>query len=224
MTQRADSQWYDRPVLEVASALLGAVLTSTVGGERVAVRLTEVEAYDGAADPGSHAYRGRTARNATMFGPPGLIYVYFTYGMHFCANLVCGPDGEAHAVLLRAGEVVAGLPVARHRRYADPAAAPAAVTPAADRRLASGPANLARALGLTRTYDGIDTTASGAPLWVEPPAHDASAEVVRTGARVGVAGAGGDADAFPWRFWLAGEATVSTYRPAVKRVRRRSAG
>ncbi len=225
MTQRADGSWYDRPVLEVAPALLGAVLTSTVGGKRVAVRLTEVEAYDGAADPGSHAYRGRTARNATMFGPPGLIYVYFTYGMHFCANLVCGPEGEAHAVLLRAGEVVAGLPIARHRRYGDPAAAPtAAAAQIPDRRLASGPANLARTLGLTRTYDGIDTTAPGAPLWLEPPTRGASADLVRTGPRVGVAGAGGDADAFPWRFWLAGEATVSAYRPAVKRVRRRSAG
>lgn len=201
-------------MLEVAPALLGASLVSDINGERVVVRLTEVEAYDGAADPGSHAFRGRTTRNAAMFGPPGLIYVYFTYGMHFCANLVCGPAGEAHAVLLRAGEVVTGLPVVRRRR-------PTAVE---NRKLASGPANLACALGLSREYDGLDTTAPDAPLWVEPPAVVAAARDIMVGPRVGVAGPGGDADAFPWRFWSAGEPTVSAYRPAVKRVRRRPAG
>ena len=97
------------PVLEVAPRLLGAVLRH---GE-VAVRITEVEAYDGPADPGSHAAHGRTARNAVMFGPPAHLYVYFTYGMHHCCNVVCGPEGTAAAVLLRAGEVVDGLEVAR---------------------------------------------------------------------------------------------------------------
>ena len=104
--------FFERPVLEVAPSVLGGVV---VNGP-VAVRLTEVEAYDGAGDPGSHAFRGRTARNAVMFGPPGHVYVYFTYGMHWCANLVCGPTGTASAVLLRAGEVVTGLDVARSRR------------------------------------------------------------------------------------------------------------
>ncbi|HEY0644916.1 MAG TPA: DNA-3-methyladenine glycosylase, partial [Nocardioides sp.] len=101
--------WAEGDPLEVAPRLLGSVLT--LGG--VSVRLTEVEAYAGPDDPGSHAFRGRTARNSVMFGPPGHLYVYFIYGMHHCANLVTGPEGEAGAVLLRAGEVVAGLDVAR---------------------------------------------------------------------------------------------------------------
>ena len=93
---------------EVAPGLLGATLVSTVGGALVAVRLTEVEAYMGEHDPGSHAFRGRTPRTAVMFGPAGYLYVYFTYGMHWCANIVCGRMGSASAVLVRAGEVVAG--------------------------------------------------------------------------------------------------------------------
>lgn len=235
MTRRADARYFDRPVLEAAPALLDAHLVSLVEGERVAVRLTEVEAYDGADDPGSHAYRGRTARNATMFGPPGLVYVYFTYGMHFCANLVCGPPGQAHAVLLRAGEVVEGLATARRRRYGAPTAggpshgqaggpSDGQAAQLADRRLASGPANLARTLGLGRAHDGVDTTAPDAPLWVELLEVVAPTARIRTGPRVGVAGAGGDARTYPWRFWLDGEPTVSAYRPAVKRVRRRPAG
>ncbi len=117
-------------VLDVAPRLLGAVLRH---GD-VACRITEVEAYDGADDPGSHAYRGRTARNAVMFGPPAHLYVYFTYGMHYCCNVVCGPEGSPRAVLLRAGEVVDGLDLARSRR-----------TPVRrDRDLARGPANLCR--------------------------------------------------------------------------------
>src|SRR3954454_9084157 len=109
--QLVSRPFYDRPVLEVARDLLGAVL---VCGD-VALRLTEVEAYAGGRDPASHAFRGRTARNDVMFGRPGHAYVYFTYGMHFCMNLVCGPDGEASAVLLRAGTVVGGLDLARSR-------------------------------------------------------------------------------------------------------------
>ena len=100
------------PVLEVAPRLLGATLRH---GD-VAVRLTEVEAYDGANDAGSHAFRGRTPRTAVMFGPPGVLYCYFTYGMHVCCNVVTGPEGAASAVLLRAGEIVEGLDVARSRR------------------------------------------------------------------------------------------------------------
>ena len=103
---------------EVAPGLLGATLVSTVGGALVAVRLTEVEAYMGEHDPGSHAFRGRTPRTAVMFGPAGYLYVYFTYGMHWCANIVCGPQGAASAVLVRAGEVVQGLDAARARRPA----------------------------------------------------------------------------------------------------------
>ncbi|WP_433160685.1 DNA-3-methyladenine glycosylase [Kribbella sp. CA-247076] len=104
------------PVLDVAPKLLGMVLRSTTDEGTVAVRLTEVEAYDGPSDPGSHAYRGQTPRNAVMFGPPGFLYVYFTYGMHFCMNVSAGPDGQPSAVLLRAGEIVEGLDLARTRR------------------------------------------------------------------------------------------------------------
>lgn len=179
------------PVLEVAPQLLGATLRH---GD-VALRLTEVEAYDGARDPGSHAYRGRTARNAVMFGPPGHLYVYFTYGMHFCCNVVCGPDGTASAVLLRAGEVVDGLDHARSRRP----------TARADRELARGPANLCQALAIGAAENGRDL--SHPPLTLTPA--DAPAEV-RTGPRVGLRQA---ADR-PWRFWLPGEASVSSYRPA----------
>jgi DNA-3-methyladenine glycosylase len=140
---------YQGEVLDLARRLLGSVVVSRVGEERVAVRLTEVEAYAGAADPASHAYRGPTARNSTMFGPPGRLYVYFTYGMHWCMNVVCGPVGEARAVLLRAGEVVAGPALARARR--GPAVR--------DRDLARGPARLTSALGVTGGCDGVDLAA-----------------------------------------------------------------
>jgi len=168
------------------------------------VRLTEVEAYAGAIDPGSHAYRGRTARNATMFGPPGHAYVYLTYGMHFCVNLVCAPAGTAEAVLLRAGEVVAGLELARGRRPG-----------ARDRDLARGPARLTRALAVDRELDGADVTAAGSPLRVLAggPMPDAA---VLTGPRVGVAGGGAPT---PWRFSIAGDRTVSAYRPGVRNRR-----
>ncbi len=188
------------PVLEVAPRLLGSRLRA--GG--VTVRLTEVEAYAGQSDPGSHAFRGRTARTSVMFGPPGHAYVYFTYGMHWCLNVVTGTDGTASAVLLRAGEVVGGLELARERRPG-----------AADRDLCRGPARLTRALGVTGEHGGLDLLAPGSPLRLElgrAPAPD----LVRTGPRVGVAG---DGAAAPWRFWLAGEQTVSPYRPAGRRTR-----
>lgn len=195
---------------ELAPALLGAVLVHDAPGGLVAVRLTEVEAYRGADDPGSHAFRGRTPRTAVMFGPPGHLYVYFTYGMHWCANVVCGPDGEATAVLLRAGEVVGGVDVARARR----------ASARTDADLARGPARLAAALALGRAENGADLCAPSGPLWLEPAVRPASAAVVRRGPRVGVAGPGGDGAAFPWRYWLDGEPTVSPYRAAAPRRRR----
>ena len=203
-----------RDSLEVAPALLGAVIAVTDPHGRVAIRLTEVEAYRGEEDPGSHAFRGRTARNASMFEAGGRIYVYFTYGMHHCLNIVTGPAGVSRAVLLRGGEVVDGIELARARR-------PAARV---DRDLARGPARLCAALGLDRSDDGalLGGPGSRISLTLPEPQRAPDAERIRRGPRTGVAGPGGDGEAFPWRFWLDGEPTVSTYRPAV--TRRRSQG
>jgi DNA-3-methyladenine glycosylase len=190
-----------RPVLEVAPTLLGASLASA----SVVVRLTEVEAYAGQRDPGSHAFRGPTPRNEVMFGPPGRLYVYFTYGMHWCMNVVTGPDGEASAVLLRAGDVVEGLAHARSRRPG-----------VADRDLCRGPARLARTLGVTGEQGGVDLLDDDSPVRLLPAPSLPDPTRLRTGPRVGVAGEGATA---PWRFWLDGEPTVSPYRPAVRRAR-----
>lgn len=194
------------PATDAARLLLGAVLTHDDGAEPVSVRVTEVEAYLGEIDPGSHAFRGRTARNNTMFGPAGHLYVYFTYGMHYCANVVCGVDGQATGLLLRAGEIVAGQETARERRG----------RPRTDRDLASGPARLTQALGINRELDGADLFRP--PLKLELPAAPADEDRVSSGPRVGVSGPGGSAE-YPWRFWLTGEPTVSKYRPAVVRSR-----
>jgi len=198
-------RFYDRPVLDVARDLLGCVLVHDSGDVAVAIRLTEVEAYAGGHDPASHAFRGPTARNEVMFGPGGHAYVYFTYGMHFCVNLVCGPDGAASAVLLRAGEVVAGIDVARARRGDAP-----------DRDLARGPARLTKSLAIDRRLNGADVTASGSPLRVHVgrPVEDVD---VRRGPRVGV----NAAHDVPWRMWLADDPTVSIYRRHVLRARSR---
>ena len=197
--------FYARPPLTVARDLLGAVITHHTDEGSVSVRLTEVEAYAGLEDPGSHAYRGRTPRVEVMFGRPGHAYVYFTYGMHWCANLVCLPEGVASAVLLRAGEVVDGIDLARARRPG-----------ARDRDLARGPARLTLALGVTGVQNGADVTRPG-DLVVRTGDKIPDA-FVATGPRTGVGGAGAD---FPWRFHIVGEPTVSPYRPAVKRVRKR---
>lgn len=194
--------------LDVAPRLLGATLgvapRAGESGEQVAVRLTEVEAYEGERDPGSHAYHGRTARTASMFEPGGRLYVYFTYGMHWCCNVVCGPAGTASAVLLRGGEVITGLATARERRRWT-----------RDVDLARGPARLAQALGLDRRDDGA--LLGGRVRLTLPPEPVVA---YRTGPRVGVGGAGGDPRRFPWRFWLPDEPTVSAFRAG--RPRRRT--
>ena len=195
-------EFYARDVHVVARDLLGCRLSH--GG--VTLRLTEVEAYAGARDPGSHAFRGRTPRTEVMFGRAGHLYVYFTYGMHFCANVVTGPDGEASAVLLRAGEVVDGLEVASARRPGVP-----------ERDRARGPARLATTLGLGRAQNGLSLVEPDGPARVEPPATPVDPGSIRSGPRVGVSGAGGDGAAYPWRMWLDGEPTVSPYRPAKPR-------
>jgi DNA-3-methyladenine glycosylase len=188
--------FYDRDPLGVAPALLGKVLVTAAGAGRV----VEVEAYRGEHDPASHAFRGRTPRNATMFGPPGHLYVYFTYGMHFCANVVCGPDGVAGAVLLRALAPFDGLSGS------------------------SGPALLCRSLGIDRSFDGADlvTGEGGVQLlddgWV--PA------AVATSPRVGLSERVGFALDLPWRFFVDGDPHVSRRsgraRGAGKLARRRS--
>lgn len=184
------------PVLDVAPRLLGATLRH---GE-VAVRLTEVEAYDGPGDPGSHAYRGLTLRNEVMFGPPGRLYVYFTYGMHFCCNVVCGPEGTPSAVLLRAGEIVDGIETARARRAGS-----------TDRDLARGPARLCQALGIERAQNTADLATGPLTLTLGDPVG--AARIV-TGPRVGLRLAAER----PWRFWVDGEPTVSRYVAAKPRT------
>lgn len=192
----------------VAPLLLGAVLTHDAADGSVSVRITEVEAYLGPhdslhPDPGSHTFRGQTARNAPMFGPAGHLYVYFTYGMHYCANIVCGPEGVASAVLLRAGEVIGGHDLARARRPASKS----------DKDLASGPARLATTLGLTTSDSGRDALAAPFRLELSAIRTDVSAADISSGPRVGVSGAGGSHD-YPWRFWLSGDPTVSRYKAA----------
>ena len=196
-------------VVAIAPALLGARLAVASSEGAVSVRLTEVEAYAGEIDPGSHAFRGRTARNSSMFEAAGRVYVYFTYGMHHCVNVVCGAEGVSRAVLLRAGEVVEGVGIARARRLAA----------RRDRDLARGPARLTQALGLTREDDGELLGGAGSRICLElaEPAGAVPAERVRSGPRVGVAGPGGDGEAFPWRFWIDGDPTVSPYKPAARR-------
>ena len=202
-----------RPVLEVAPSLLGMVLRRTTDEGTVAVRITEVEAYDGPNDPGSHSYRGQTARNAVMFGPPGFLYVYFTYGMHFCMNISAGPADQPSAVLFRAGEIIEGVELARARRGATPPAAssagsslPASGRRIPDRDLARGPARLCVALGITRTDNGTDLLARTSPIQLLP--GEGFDGEPATGPRVGLR----DAADRPWRFWIPGEPSVSPYK------------
>lgn len=188
--------------LRVARYLLGCELRSDASQGDVRVRLVEVEAYRGGDDPASHCYRGRTSRNAVMFGPAGHLYVYFVYGMHFCINVVCLTDGVAGAVLLRAGEILEGGELARERRPAV----------RKDVQLASGPARLASVLGITREHNGVDLTDPESPVRLHAGAP-VEEDDVRTGPRVGVA----SAMDLPWRSWVDGSPSVSTYRRGGRR-------
>ena len=203
-------EFFAGPSLRVAPRLLGCVLEHETPEGLVAVQLTEVEAYEGSADPASHSYRGRTARNGVMFGPPGHAYVYFTYGMHFCVNLVCLPEGTPSAVLLRAGRIIEGASLAAARRLAGrpgsrcptgtwPAGPPGCARPSASTgpRTARTSATRPRPCGSGRRRSAL------------PP------DRVSRGPRVGVSSA---AD-WPWRFWLTGDPTVSVYRPHAPRTR-----
>ncbi|MET4782034.1 DNA-3-methyladenine glycosylase [Glaciihabitans sp. UYNi722] len=198
-----DRDFLAQPAIEVAPALLGAILMKNSLEGVVSVRITEVEAYLGALDPGSHAFRGKTKRNAVMFEEPGFLYTYFTYGMHVCANVVCSPPGTASAVLLRAGEVVEGIELARSRR----------LTTKIDTDLARGPARLVVALGITLADGGADLAVE--PFELTMPEHSQPFE---SGPRTGLSGDGGT-DAFPWRYWIPGAPSVSPYKRHVPKKR-----
>ncbi|WFE35053.1 DNA-3-methyladenine glycosylase [Micromonospora sp. WMMD975] len=196
--------WLDAPAAEIA-ATARTLLGWTVSANGVRVRLTEVEAYAGTgADPASHAHRGPTPRNRVMFGPAGHVYVYFVFGMHWCANIVCGRDGEAAAVLLRAGAVVDGIETARERRPR-----------ASDRDLGRGPARLVTALGLGRDANGTSAVDGTGPLLLAAPESPVYPARIAAGPRVGVAAA----HDLPWRFWLIDEPSVSAYRRHTPRRR-----
>jgi DNA-3-methyladenine glycosylase len=187
--------FYARDSRELAPLLLNKLLVHRhPDAGPLAVRIVEVEAYCGAADPGSHAYRGPTKRNATMFGPPGHLYVYFTYGMHWCANVVAHVDGDASAVLLRAGAPVAGLDAMwTHRAKAR-----------RERDLCSGPAKLAQALALTGAFDGADLVRGPVRILEDgmpPPARPGIST------RIGLAPGRGDASV--WRYYVPGDPNVS---------------
>lgn len=174
LTRRAATlpvSFFTRPAEVVARELLGTLVISTLAGQRTAGRIVETEAYLGYDDPASHGYRHRRhARNEALFGPPGTWYVYLSYGMHWCANLVCGPEGHASAVLLRALEPVSGLEAMRERRSG-----------VADRQLCSGPGKLCQALAITRDQDGAPMRRSGVIVrshdGPDPPAALATARI-----------------------------------------------
>jgi len=183
--------------VDLAHLLLGAVIETSTPEGVVSARLVEVEAYRGEDDPASHCYRGKTARNEVMWGPAGHLYVYFVYGMHFCANVVGREDGEAGAVLLRAAEITDGAALARVRRKAA----------RRDTELARGPARLTSALGIGPQHNGADLVDPSSPVRLLT-GEEIAPERIRSGPRVGVA-AGHDT---PWRFWIEGAPAVSAYR------------
>jgi DNA-3-methyladenine glycosylase len=187
-------RFYARDSRELAPLLLNKVLVTGTGPTRLAARIVEVEAYAGSEDPGSHAFRGPTPRNLTMFGPPGHLYVYFTYGMHWCANVVAGDDGIGTAVLLRAAAPLVGV---EHMRARRPAAR-------RDRDLCAGPARLTQAFGITGKDDGTDLLRGPFRLLddgVAPPARPGRSP--RIGLRPG------RGDEHPWRWFVAGDPNVS---------------
>ncbi|MCG2802668.1 MAG: DNA-3-methyladenine glycosylase [Cellulomonas sp.] len=201
--------WFARPVLDVARDLLGAFITTRSADGVVTVRLTEVEAYAGSDDPASHAFRGRNARNAAMFAEPGRLYVYRHLGLHDCVNVVAEPTGRAAAVLLRAGEVVAGQELAWARRAR-------AGSVDNDRQLARGPARLAVCLGLNLDDNGSDLTERDGRVVLHRAELPSRPGTPASGARVGVGGPGADPARHPWRLWLTNEPTVSAFRPSYR--------
>ncbi len=187
-------EFYARPTMEVARDLLGRILVRVYHGKRLSGRIVETEAYLGANDPASHAYRGLSPRNRVMFGPPGFAYVYFIYGMHYCLNIVTESNGVAGAVLIRALEPLEGIEIMQELRGGRPV-----------EELTNGPAKLAQALALDISWNGTDLCASP-DLFLEEgtPVPD---EMVMTAPRIGLSqGATKDA---PWRFVVTGNPFVS---------------
>ncbi|MDQ3533386.1 MAG: DNA-3-methyladenine glycosylase [Actinomycetota bacterium] len=196
--RRLPRAFYARDALEVARDLIGCLFLFDGPEGRVGVRLVEVEAYRGSIDPGSHGYRGMTARTTVMFGPPGRLYVYFTYGMHWCANVVCGSTGQAAAVLLRAGEPVEGIEAMRARRPAI----------RDDRLLAAGPARLTQAMGIDKSQNGASLLRGGVMWFAEDELTKGyrRAEIAET-PRIGLGS--GKGDELPWRFVVPGHPYAS---------------
>ncbi|WP_092556158.1 DNA-3-methyladenine glycosylase [Herbiconiux ginsengi] len=205
--RHTDRSFFERDVLEVAPDLLGCLLRRSGADGTVAIRITEVEAYAGERDPGAHSYRGKTARNATIFGPAGHIYCYFSYGLHYAINLVTTGVGKPYGCLVRAGRVVEGEELARIRRQSRRR------SPVSERDLARGPGRVAQAFAVTLADDGDDLFGGE---W-EFRIPDAPRITPAIGPRVGVSGVAGDGAEFPWRFWVPGDPTVSAYRPAKSR-------
>jgi DNA-3-methyladenine glycosylase len=190
-------RFYRRDARVVAPELLNKLLVV----EARSGRIVEVEAYRGSEDPGSHAYRGPTRRNASMFGPPGHLYVYFSYGMHWCANVVCQPEGVPHAVLLRALAPVAGIDEMRAAR------SQGRKRPVPDRDLCRGPGRICQALGVAREHDGADLVTGGDGIQLiddGTPPPDAPGVSLRVGLNRGAE--------LPWRFFVAGDPYVSARR------------
>jgi len=184
--------FYDRAAVEVARDLLGKMLWRRTEAGLTAGIIVETEAYDGANDPASHAWRGQTPRNAVMFGPPGHAYVYFTYGMHYCINAVTGPVGQASAMLLRAIQPTVGLDLMRERRGAH----------ISDRDLARGPGRLCQALGVTTSDNGTDL--AGDALWISETLDIPTLSIAAT-PRIGITRAAER----PWRFVVCNSRYVS---------------
>lgn len=193
---RLPREFFQRPVRELAPRLLGCHLVTSSG---IVLRLTELEAYDGEDDPGSHAFRGLTPRNKTMFGDAGHLYVYRHMGLHSCCNIVASTKDHANGCLVRAGEVVDGLELARARRSA------AGVT-RKDRDLAQGPGRLTVVLGINWLDDGLDLCAPDSPIWV---ADRLSEPTVATGPRIGLRPEATDPDHLQLRYRIPEDPTVS---------------
>ncbi len=201
-SKRLGRRFFQVDSVELAPRLLNKLLVTADGR---AGRIIEVEAYRGEEDPASHAYRGVTGRNGSMFGPPGHLYVYLSYGVHWCANVVCGPVGQARAVLLRALEPVSGLDAMRSARWTGPRVRD-------DRDLCRGPGRLCQALGIDRSFDGADLVGRSARLWMVDDGVDSPSEPVAT-ARVGIS----VGTELPWRFMVDGPGVTRARVPTAAR-------